>query len=177
MDAGRLAMLVVGVGCGAFLLLKGMSAGELRVLDVDAFHEGGGVYKKTLYAEVSGYPVGEVVEVRESGRGPVLYVPLGRKLHDTAAVRVVIEVELDSVETHVVEDEETGAVSARGLVDKGMAGDLRGYFERKAGTDVASTVWLVKTGDEPASTAKVGIITILGTLVLVPLTALFDRRE
>jgi hypothetical protein len=151
----RLAMIYVAplivVGLGAFSYYNGTREGNLQQLSAADF-ETGKVEARALYADVHGHLSQSYISDDDS----YAYIPMLSEEKAVGPVRLMVGINSGDMQKYL-HREADGAVSVRGVADKGLPSDLRYAFE-KNGVAVADPVWVVHAGRNPSSDRKTGVL-------------------
>jgi len=141
-------LLVFGVG--AYFYYAGTQEGDLQQLNAVDF-ETGKVQTRILYAEVRGYLTGAFVT-----RNDYRYMEMTSRRDAIGPARLVVGINDYEIRKYV-HREADGAVTVRGVADKGLPGDVR-YTFGKNGVAVAGAVWVVHAGRDPSWDRQMGLL-------------------
>ena len=148
----RYAFLLVPFGLGGWTYYNGTHAGNLQQLDAVDF-ESGKLQTQLVYADVRGHISGAYMS-----RDHYLYIPMASEESKGGPVRLLVGVDENQMRNYL-HKEADGTFTVRGVVDKGLEGDLKYAFE-KNGITVAETCWVVHTGRDPSSDKTFGMVMI-----------------
>src|ERR1700686_1315192 len=148
----RYAFLLVPFGLGGWTYYNGTHAGNLQQLDAVDF-ESGKLQTQLVYADVRGHISGAYMS-----RDHYLYIPMASEESKGGPGRLLVGVDENQMRNYL-HKEADGTFTLRGVVDKGLEGDLKYAFE-KNGITVAETCWVVNTGRDPSSDKTFGMVMI-----------------
>ena len=148
----RYASLLVPFGLGAWAYYNGTHAGSLQQLDAVDF-ESGKLQAQLVYADVRGNVSGSYLS-----KDHYLYIPFASEKKNGAPVQLVVGVDEKQMRNYM-HKEADGRFAVRGVVDKGLEGDVKYAFE-KNGIAVAEPCWVIHTGREPSSDKTFGLAMI-----------------
>jgi hypothetical protein len=138
----RYAVLLVPFGLGTWAYYNGTHAGNLRQLDAVDF-EGGKLQAQLVYADVRGH-----VSASYLAQDNYLYIPMASEKSKAGAVQLVIGIDKNQMHNYMHRGAD-GQFTVRGVVDKGLEGDVKYAFE-KNGFRVAETCWVLHAGRDPS---------------------------
>lgn len=150
LEHARYAGPLIVVGLGGWFYLNGTQARDLQQWNAADF-ESGKLHSRILYGDVRGH-LGTMYLSKED----YLYIPMSSQAGGGSPVRLVVGVNEKDADNHM-HAEADGSVTVRGVVDKGLRGDVRYAFE-KNGMAVADTVWVVHVGRAPSDDRMIGAI-------------------
>jgi hypothetical protein len=148
----RYAFLLVPFGLGGWTYYNGTHAGSLQQLQAVDF-ENGKMQVGLVYADVRGHLSGSYL-----AKDHYLYIPMSSEAHKAAPVKLVVGVDEKRMRDYM-HRETDGRFTVRGVVDRGLAGDVKYAFE-KNGITVAESCWFVHAGREPSSDRTFGVVMI-----------------
>jgi hypothetical protein len=148
----RYAFLLMPFGLGGWAYYNGTHAGNLQQLDAVDF-ESGKLQVQIVYADVRGHVGGPYLS-----QDNYLYIPMSSEKSKVGPVQLVVGVDKNQMHNYLHRDTD-GRFIVRGVVDKGLEGDVKYAFE-KNGFTVAEPCWVLHAGREPSSDKLFGMAMI-----------------
>lgn len=140
---------LVLLGMGAYTYYNGTHAGSLRQLSAADF-QSGKLQSHVVYADVRGRLSGHYMS-----KDDYLYIPMTSEENSASPVQLLVGVSENETRKYL-HREADGTFRVRGIVDKGLEGDVKYAFE-KNGTSMADTVWVMHAGRAPSDDRKMGL--------------------
>jgi hypothetical protein len=157
----RYAFLLVPFGLGGWMYYNGTHTGGLQQLNAADF-QSGQLQSRVLYADVRGY-----LHAPSLSKDHYRYIPMASEETRSGPVQLVVGIDQSAVRKYM-HREADGTISVRGVVDKGLNGDVKYAFE-KNGIAVADSVWVVHAGRDPYKDKNFGLFMIGVGLAMVAL--------
>jgi hypothetical protein len=166
----RYVALLIPFGLGGWAYYNGTHAGNLKQLDAVDF-ESGKLQAQLVYADVRGHVSGTFLS-----KDNYLYIPMASEKSKAGPLQLVVGVDKNQMNSYM-HREADGKFKVRGMVDKGLEGDVKYAFE-KNGFTVAETCWVLHAGREPSGDKLFGMAMIgLGIVFSAGIFALESYRK
>lgn len=142
---------LVLLGMGAYTYYNGTHEGNLQQLSAADF-QSGKLQARVVYADVRGH-LNDFYIIDEDYYH---YIPMTSTARITGPVHILAGIQENEMSKYA-HREADGTFTVRGIVDKGLRGDLKYAFE-KNGIAVADPVWVLHAGHDPSDDRAIGLI-------------------
>jgi len=148
----RYGILLLPFGLGGYAYYNGTQARDLQQLSAEDF-QNGSLHARVVYADVRGRLSGQFMN-----RNHYLYIPMTASGKVDGPLHLLVGLNENELRTSF-HREADGSVTIRGIVEKGLEGDVKYAFE-KNGLTVGEPCWVMSAGREPSGDRKFGLVMI-----------------